>query len=115
MTPLLDAPLAIVDLETTGAHPAWNRVTEIAVVEVLEGDVACEWSTLVNPGAPIPAAIQALTGITNEMVEDAPAFEDLAPEIFERLNGRVFVAHNARFDYGFLRHEFERAGLRFQA
>jgi len=115
MTPLLDAPLAIVDLETTGAHPAWNRVTEIAVVEVQAGEVACEWSTLVNPGAPIPAAIQVLTGITNEMVADAPAFADLARELHERLEGRVLVAHNARFDYGFLRHEFERAGLRFQA
>jgi DNA polymerase-3 subunit epsilon len=115
MTPLLDAPLAIVDLETTGAHPAWNRVTEIAVVEVQAGEVASEWSTLIDPGAPIPAAIQALTGITNEMVAGAPAFRDIAAELHERLEGRVFVAHNARFDYGFLRHEFERAGLRFQA
>ena len=112
---ILDTPLAIVDVETTGAHPAWDRVTEIAVVEVAEGEVVSEWSTLVNPGTTIPPAIQALTGITNQMVEDAPAFEDLAAEIYERLDGRVFVAHNARFDYGFLRREFERAGLRFQA
>src|SRR5512139_1940230 len=115
MTPLLDAPLAIVDLETTGAHPAWHRVTEIAVVEAQAGEVTGEWSTLVNPGAPIPAAIQALTGISNEMVADAPSFAELARGLHERLEGRVFVAHNARFDYGFLRHEFERAGLRFQA
>ncbi|MGH8765786.1 MAG: 3'-5' exonuclease, partial [Burkholderiales bacterium] len=115
MRPLFDAPLAIVDVETTGAHPAWDRVTEIAVVEVAQGDVVSEWSTLVNPGTSIPPAIQALTGITNAMVEDAPAFEDIAAGIYERLDGRVFVAHNARFDYGFLRHEFERAGLRFQA
>lgn len=119
MTPLFDAPLAIVDLETTGAHPAWDRVTEIAVIEVNGGvqdsDVVSEWSTLVNPGTSIPPAIQALTGITNDMVADAPAFEDLAAGLYERLEGRVFVAHNARFDYGFLRHEFERAGLRFQA
>ena len=115
MKPLFDAPLAIVDVETTGAHPAWDRVTEIAVVEVQDGEVVSEWSTLVNPGTSIPPAIQALTGITNGMVANAPAFEDLAQDIFERLEGRVFVAHNARFDYGFLRHEFERAGLRFQA
>jgi DNA polymerase-3 subunit epsilon len=115
MTPLFDAPLAIVDLETTGAHPAWDRVTEIAVVEVLGGEVVSEWSTLVNPGASIPPAIQALTGITNAMVADAPSFDELAPGLHERLEGRIFVAHNARFDYGFLRHEFERAGLRFQA
>jgi DNA polymerase-3 subunit epsilon len=115
MTPLFDAPLAIVDVETTGAHPAWDRVTEIAVVEVLGGEVVSEWSTLVNPGTSIPPAIQALTGITNDMVARAPSFDDLAPGLYERLDGRVFVAHNARFDYGFLRHEFERAGLRFQA
>jgi len=115
MTPLFDAPLAIVDLETTGAHPAWDRITEIAVVEVQDGAVASEWSTLVNPGTRIPPAIQALTGITDAMVAGAPSFDDLAPGLHERLAGRVFVAHNARFDYGFLRHEFERAGLRFQA
>jgi DNA polymerase-3 subunit epsilon len=113
--PLFDAPLAIVDLETTGAHPAWDRITEIAVIEVAGGDVASEWSTLVNPGTSIPAPIQALTGITNEMVEDAPSFEELAAGLYERLDGRVFVAHNARFDYGFLRRSFERAGLLFQA
>jgi DNA polymerase-3 subunit epsilon len=116
---LLDAPLAIVDLETTGAHPAWDRVTEIAVIEVnggmQDGESLSEWSTLVNPGTSIPPAIQALTGITNAMVADAPAFEELAAGLYERLEGRVFVAHNARFDYGFLRHEFERAGLRFLA
>ncbi len=111
----LEAPLAIVDLETTGAHPAWHRVTEIAVLEVDAFEVTSEWSTLVNPEATIPGAIQALTGITNDMVAGAPRFAALADELFERLGGRVFVAHNARFDYGFLRHEFERAGLRFHA
>lgn len=115
MIPLLEDPLAIVDLETTGAHPAHDRVTEIAVLEVDGGEVSAEWSTLINPQTPIPAAIQALTGITNEMVAGAPAFGSLARELHERLDGRVFVAHNARFDYGFLRQEFERAGLRFLA
>jgi DNA polymerase-3 subunit epsilon len=112
---LLDAPLAIVDLETTGAHPLHDRITEIAVLEVAGGDVASEWSTLVNPQTAIPPAIQALTGITNEMVARAPTFEALAEALHERLAGRVFVAHNARFDYGFLRQEFERSGLKFQA
>ena len=115
MTPLLDAPLAIVDLETTGAHPAHDRVTEIAVLEVDGGEVANEWSTLVNPQTGIPAAIQALTGITPAMVADAPTFRELAQALHERLQGRLFIAHNARFDYGFLRQEFDRAGIRFQA
>ena len=112
---LADARLAIVDLETTGGQPAWDRVTEIAVVEVDGFEVSSEWSTLVNPGASIPAPIQALTGITNEMVAAAPGFGELARELHERLAGRVFVAHNARFDYGFLRREFERAGFKFAA
>ncbi|MDQ5849702.1 MAG: 3'-5' exonuclease, partial [Pseudomonadota bacterium] len=112
---LREAPLAIVDLETTGTRPALDRVTEIAVIEVQGFEVTGEWSTLVNPGIPLPSEIQALTGITQQMVEDAPRFADLAEALHERLAGRVFIAHNARFDYGFLRHEFERAGIRFNA
>jgi len=112
---LLDAPLAIVDLETTGAHPAHHRVTEIAVIEVDGGEVSGEWSTLVNPETAIPAAIQALTGITNDMVAGAPRFGALAVELGARLAGRVLVAHNARFDYGFLKQEFERAGQPYRA
>lgn len=112
---LLEAPLAIVDLETTGAHPLHDRVTEVAVIEVDKGEVSGEWSTLVNPECAIPAAIQALTGITNDMVAGAPTFGRLAQSLRERLEGRVLVAHNARFDYGFLRQEFARAGLEFRA
>ena len=111
----LESPLAVVDLETTGSQPAWDRITEIGVIEVDGFEVSSEWSTLVNPGSAIPAPIQALTGITSEMVARAPSFAELAHDLYERLAGRVFVAHNARFDYGFLRREFERAGLRFLA
>ena len=112
---LLDAPLAIVDLETTGANANWDRITEIAVIEVDGGEVSGEWSTLVNPETPIPPAIQALTGINNDMVAGAPAFGQLARDLHERLAGRVVVAHNARFDYGFLRQAFERVGIRYVA
>src|SRR3990170_3818236 len=112
---LLDAPLAIVDLETTGAHPVHDRVSEVAVIEVEAGAVKDEWSTLVNPECAIPAAIQALTGISNDMVAGAPTFGRFAGDLYERLEGRVLVAHNARFDYGFLRQEFSRAGLQFRA
>src|ERR671935_1089929 len=112
---LAEAPLAIVDLETTGTRPAADRVTEIGVLEVERFEVVSEWSTLVNPGVAVPSEIQALTGITHEMLAQAPRFADLAPELHERLAGRVFIAHNARFDYGFLRREFDRAGIRFQA
>jgi len=112
---LREAPLAIVDLETTGTRPATDRVTEIAVLEIDGFEVSAQWSTLVNPGEAIPAEIQSLTGITHAMVAAAPRFADIAAELYERLQGRVFIAHNARFDYGFLRREFDRAGLRFQA
>src|SRR5437763_994490 len=115
MHSLLHAPLAIVDLETTGTRPASDRVTEIGVLEVEGFEVQSQWSTLVNPGVPVPSEIQALTGITREMLVEAPRFADLAEELHERLAGRVFVAHNARFDYGFLRREFDRAGIKFHA
>src|SRR2546421_1300330 len=112
---LVEAPLAIVDLETTGTRPAADRVTEIAVLEIERFAVVSEWSTLVNPGVPVPSEIQALTGNSHRMLAAAPRFADLAAELHERLSGRVFIAHNARFDYGFLRREFDRAGIRFQA
>jgi DNA polymerase-3 subunit epsilon len=111
---LLEAPLAIVDLETTGTRPAADRITEIGVLEIDRFQVRSEWSTLVNPGISIPSEIQALTGITHDMLASAPRFADLADELHERLAGRVFIAHNARFDYGFLRREFDRAGLKYQ-
>jgi DNA polymerase III subunit epsilon len=111
----LDAPLAIVDLETTGGDPATDRITEIAVLQVDGLQLRAQWSSLVNPECAIRGEIQALTGITNDMVASAPRFPRLADELAERLEGRVFVAHNARFDYGFLRRAFERCGRRFQA
>jgi len=111
----MHAPLAIVDVETTGSDPATDRITEIAVLQADGIALTAQWSTLVNPGTSIPGAVQVLTGITQEMVDAAPRFAQIADELYERLAGRVFVAHNARFDYGFLRREFERAGLKYLA
>jgi DNA polymerase-3 subunit epsilon len=111
----MHGPLAIVDVETTGSDPATDRVTEIAVLQAEGAQLTAQWSTLVNPGTPIPGTIQALTGITQDMVDAAPRFAQIADELYERLAGRIFVAHNARFDYGFLRREFERAGLKYMA
>jgi DNA polymerase-3 subunit epsilon len=110
---VLDQPLVFLDVETTGAHPLHDRITEIGLVAVDPGGAQQEFSTLLNPGVSIPPAIQSLTGITNEMVALAPRFEELAPELHRRLEGRLLIAHNARFDYGFLRNEFRRAGLRY--
>lgn len=110
--------LAFVDLETTGTRAAADRVTEVGIVRV-DADPAggppsvVEWSSLVDPGVPIPSPIQALTGITDAMVRGAPTFSALAGEIARRLDGALFVAHHARFDFGFLKHEFARLGIAF--
>jgi DNA polymerase-3 subunit epsilon len=109
---LLDQPLVLLDLETTGASAARDRIIEVGLVEIQDGR-ATEWSTLVNPERHIPAAIQAFTGITDEMVERAPSFPEIADGLRARLEGKLFIAHNARFDYGFLRSEFRRAGRRY--
>lgn len=104
-----DAPMAFVDLETTGANPEHDRITEIGIVQIGPDGVS-EWSTLVNPGRPIPEFIERLTGINDAMVAPAPRFAELAAGIRTRLAGRLFVAHNAGFDYGFLQREFARLG-----
>ncbi|AJY44272.1 3'-5' exoribonuclease [Burkholderia humptydooensis] len=110
--PAIDTPLAFVDLETTGGSAAEHRITEIGVVVVNASHVST-WTTLVDPRQPIPPFIQQLTGITDAMVRGAPTFADIASALFERLDGKLFVAHNASFDRGFLRAEFERAGVAF--
>lgn len=108
-------PLAFVDLETTGATAALDRITEIGIVQVDPDGHVREWQQLVNPGQPIPPFIAQLTGIHDAMVADAPPFAAVAAEAFARLEGRLFLAHNARFDYGFLKAEFARAGIVFRA
>ncbi|MEW6677315.1 MAG: exonuclease domain-containing protein [Pseudomonadota bacterium] len=116
MTP---ARLAFIDLETTGANPTLDRITEIGIV-LVDGDGESPqetrtWSTLVNPQRAIPQFIQQLTGINNDMVADAPPFEQVADTLETLLAGRLFIAHNARFDYGFIKNEFQRLGRRFRA
>lgn len=102
--------LAFVDIETTGGPAQCESITEIGILQVDE-DGMREWSTLVRPESRIPEYIQRLTGIDDAMVADAPRFADIAGEVFDRLDGRLFVAHNARFDHGHLRAAFRRAGL----
>ncbi len=114
-TPLhLPERLAFVDLETTGATGTHDRITEIGIVRIgPEG--SDEWSSLVNPETPISAFIEQLTGISNRMVAHAPRFAEIADVVRERLAGHVFIAHNARFDYGFVRSEFARMRQGFRA
>jgi len=110
-SPLLDEiAFAVVDVETTGMRAgASDRITEIAVVVVHGGRREVVFESLVNPGRPIPPAICAITNITNEMVQDAPTFAEVADQVLAALAGRVFVAHNARFDWGFISAEVRRA------
>jgi len=114
LNPLLALePLVFVDLETSGANFASDRVIEVGLVEV-DADGVREWSVLVNPEAPISPFITRLTGIDDAMVGSAPTFRQLAPTLLDRLRGRLLVAHNARFDYGFLQCEFKRLGVEFR-
>jgi DNA polymerase III subunit epsilon len=104
----------MLDLETTGGNAAVDRITEIAAVRIEHGVEVDRWSTLVNPGVPIPPFIENLTGITDAMVDTAPRFKDVADRLLALLDGAVFVAHNVRFDHGFVLHELARMGLPFK-
>ena len=100
---------AVVDVETTGGGLEFgHRVTDIAIVEVRGGEIVDEFQTLINPGRRIPTGITALTGITDEMVARAPYFDEVAESVLRRLEGRVFVAHNVAFDWGFVSGELVR-------
>ncbi|MBL8310809.1 MAG: GIY-YIG nuclease family protein [Burkholderiales bacterium] len=107
--------LAFIDVETTGGRPLEDRTTEIAILRFAADGRVERWQSLLNPGVPIPAEIQALTGITNAMVRDAPSFFDVREDVRRLLEGAVFVAHNARFDYGFIKNEFRRQREPFTA
>lgn len=107
-----DREFAVVDVETTGLAPAFgDRVCEIAVVHASGNEERSTFATLINPGRPISPGAAAVNGITLAMLADAPAFQDVAPEIVRHIANRVFVAHNAPFDLGFLAAEFQRLGL----
>jgi DNA polymerase-3 subunit epsilon len=101
---------AIVDIETTGGSAAGGGITEIAVL-IHDGEaIVREFQTLINPGQNIPSYITGLTGIDNSMVWDAPTFQEIAEELWDLLDGRVFVAHSVNFDFGFIREAFLKLG-----
>lgn len=103
----------IVDVETTGGSPFFNRVIEIGLLRVEKAEVVEEYKTFLNPDMEIPEFITKMTGISNEDVQRAPRFEDIAEEVISKFEGNIFVAHNSQFDYGFLKEEFRRANLAF--
>ncbi len=105
---------AVVDLETTGGNAKFGKITEIAIYLHDGFQVVDEFVSLINPECSIPDFITRLTGITNEMVADAPKFYEVAKRVVEITEGHVFVAHNAGFDYNFLKWEFKRLGYHFE-
>ena len=104
---------AVIDLETTGGKPSFHKITEVAVVIHDGSKVLDSFSTLINPEQRIPYFITQLTGITENMVASAPRFCEVAKKIVEMTEGKIFVAHNARFDYSFLKREFADLGYTF--
>lgn len=104
---------AIVDIETTGGRANRDRITEVAIALHDGEKVIDSYETLINPETIIPYGITRLTGITQEMVEDAPKFYEVAKKIVQMTEKAVFVAHNVRFDYGFIREEFRRLGYTY--
>ena len=109
-TDLWSCSFAVVDIETTGSIPGSDGVTEIAIVGVEEGRIVRAWRSFVNPCAPIPAFITQLTGISDEMVADAPPIRELLSKIVETIGDGVLVGHNVRFDAGFIDFELRRHG-----
>lgn len=105
----------LIDLETTGADPVSDRITEIAMLRFEQGELTARFETLVHPARPIPDPIQRLIGITDDMVANAPDFAAVAGTVRAMLDAAVFIAHNARFDYGFICNEFARLGQHFEA
>lgn len=108
-----DQTYVVVDLETTGGSPGYHRITEVGAVKIKNGEVIEEFQSLVNPERSIPFNIQQLTGITNEMVRNAPKFSEIAESLASFCQNTIFVAHNVAFDYGFLQHEYERLEQKF--
>lgn len=107
-------PTVFVDIETSGGSWRVGRVIEVAAIRYENGEITGQFQTLVNPGAPIPYYITQITGLTDGDVALSPQFAEIAPELFAFMQGAVFVAHNVRFDYSFLRAEFAACGYDFK-
>lgn len=110
-TPLEHTTFVVLDLETTGGSNERDSITEIAAVKIRGGEVIGEFDTLVNPGRPIPQSVVSITGITDAMVAEAPELASILPSLIEFCGGAVLVAHNAAFDTGFLRTNYEAHGF----
>lgn len=110
----IQADVVVLDLETTGLSPVYDEITEIGAVKVVGGKIVDRYSTLVNPKKMIPKAVVELTGITDDMVKDAPAIEQVLPELVEFCKNSIVVMHNAHFDMSFLKEKMSRFGYAFE-
>ncbi|HTK39669.1 MAG TPA: exonuclease domain-containing protein [Patescibacteria group bacterium] len=110
---MFEGPAVFVDIETNGGSGPRGRITEIAILRIEGGEITEEYTTLVNPGTPIPYWITKLTGISDGDVADAPYFDDIAYELHRLMDGAIFVAHNVRFDYSFIKRQLEACGYVF--
>ena len=106
---------AIVDIETTGGNARGSRITEIAIIIHNGEEIIERYETLVNPQKDIPLPIFALTGINNDLVKNAPIFDDISEKVHQLLTDRIFVAHNVNFDYSFVHHQLNEAGFKWAA
>ncbi len=111
---MFETPAVFVDIETNGGNGDRGRITEIACIRVENGEITDVYTTLVNPGAPLPRWITQLTGITDTDLAQAPYFDEIADDLHRILDGAVFVAHNVRFDYSFVKRQLESFGYKFQ-
>lgn len=110
---LLEGPLVFVDIETNGLNHVRGRVIEVAAIRVESGKVVRKFNSLIDPETELPYFITNLTGITTNDVKGAPTFHEIADELHEIIDGAIFVAHNVRFDYSFLKQEFKRLNRSF--
>ncbi len=107
--------ISFVDLETTGASPNSDRIIEIGILRVENGKLVKTYQTLINPETHLPPFIENMTGIHAQELENAPTFSQIKEDVENLLKDSVFVAHNVRFDYGFLKNEFKRFGILFRS
>lgn len=112
--PTFQKPIVLVDIETNGLNHVRGRVIEVAAIRVEDGKVTRQFNSLIDPGTELPHYITRLTGIHSGDLAGAPTFDQVAEELADVMDGAIFVAHNVRFDYSFLKQEFGRLGMKFQ-
>lgn len=111
MRELFEENFTVLDLETTGGRPEQNGIMEIGLMKIRNRSLGEQFSTLVNPGYPIPPFVQKITGITHEMLVDAPPFGEIAGFVSDFLDCDILVLHNSPFDLQFLNYHFEKLGM----